>query len=61
MQEIRREWCGGRDSNSRTPTGLGPEPSAFDLAWQPPQRIEIATFDQIFIQLIVFCCHIVLG
>src|SRR5437867_2875850 len=29
-------WCGGWDSNPRTPTGQGPEPCAFDLAWQPP-------------------------
>src|SRR5213593_4181793 len=27
-------WCGGWDSNPRTPTGQGPEPCAFDLAWQ---------------------------
>ena len=27
--------CEGPDSNRRTPTGLGPKPSAFDLAWQP--------------------------
>src|SRR5437867_2746857 len=29
-------WCGGWDLNPRTPTGQGPEPCAFDLAWQPP-------------------------
>src|SRR5439155_17722449 len=28
--------CGGWDLNPRTPTGQGPEPCAFDLAWQPP-------------------------
>src|SRR6266702_1592066 len=30
------DWCGGWDLNPRTPTGQGPEPCAFDLAWQPP-------------------------
>lgn len=30
--------CGGSDSNARTPTRLGPQPSAFDLARQPPHR-----------------------
>ncbi len=40
-------WCGGRDVfrvgvvpnrlNSRTPTRLGPQPSAFNQAGQPPQ------------------------
>src|SRR5437867_578150 len=29
-------WCGGWDLNPRTPAGQGPEPCAFDLAWQPP-------------------------
>ncbi len=28
--------CGGRDSNTRTPTRQGPQPCAFDLAGQPP-------------------------
>ena len=28
--------CGGWDSNPRTPTRQGPQPCAFDLAWQPP-------------------------
>jgi hypothetical protein len=27
--------CEGWDSNPRTPTRLGPQPSAFDLAWLP--------------------------
>ena len=31
--------CGGRDLNPRTPTGLGPQPSAFGQAWQPPPYI----------------------
>ena len=31
--------CEGRDSNSRTPTRLGPQPSAFDLAWLPSHGI----------------------
>src|SRR5712692_11308533 len=31
------EWCGGWDLNPRTPAGQGPEPCAFDLAWQPPR------------------------
>ncbi len=30
--------CGGRDSNPRIPTKIGPEPIAFDLAGQPPHR-----------------------
>ncbi len=30
------KWCGGWDLNPRTPAGQGPEPCAFDLAWQPP-------------------------
>ncbi len=29
--------------NPRTPTGQGPEPCAFDLAWQPPLRAELGT------------------
>ncbi len=29
--------CGGQDSNLGTPMGLGPEPSAVDLAWLPPR------------------------
>ncbi len=29
------EECEGWDSNPRTPTRLGPQPSAFDLAWLP--------------------------
>ena len=28
--------CGGRDSNTRIPTKIGPQPIAFDLARQPP-------------------------
>ena len=34
------KWCGGWDLNPRTPTGQGPEPCAFDLAWQPPLEVE---------------------
>ena len=46
--KTENEWCGGRDLNSRTPTrmpfcevfetsqNLGPQPSAFNLAGQPP-------------------------
>ncbi len=30
--------CGGRDSNTRTPTRQGPQPCAFDLAGQPPHN-----------------------
>ena len=30
-----RTECEGWDSNPRTPTRLGPQPSAFDLAWLP--------------------------
>ena len=30
-----RGKCEGWDSNPRTPTRLGPQPSAFDLAWLP--------------------------
>ena len=33
-QEKGKE-CEGWDSNPRTPTRLGPQPSAFDLAWLP--------------------------
>ena len=40
VQKIRdpynpKEECEGWDSNPRTPTRLGPQPSAFDLAGQP--------------------------
>ena len=48
---ILEEWCGGRDLNSRFVHGLikqpqcittepGPQPGAFDLAWQPPQSAQ---------------------
>ena len=38
IRDNRREAiCGGCDSNARTPTRIGPEPIAFDLAWQPPR------------------------
>ena len=30
-------WCGGWDSNPRTPMGQPPQGCAFDLAWQPPR------------------------
>ena len=33
--KAKREKCEGWDSNPRTPTRLGPQPSAFDLAWLP--------------------------
>ena len=33
--------CGGWDLNPRTPLGRGPEPRAFDLAWQPPRFLLI--------------------
>jgi hypothetical protein len=33
--KTKREKCEGWDSNPRTPTRLGPQPSAFDLAWLP--------------------------
>ena len=33
--EKHRLECEGWDSNPRTPTRLGPQPSAFDLAWLP--------------------------
>ena len=32
-------WCEGRDSNPRTPTRLGPQPSAFGLAGQPSHAV----------------------
>ena len=34
-------WCGGWDLNPRTPAGQGPEPCAFDLAWQPPHGTRV--------------------
>lgn len=30
-----KKICEGRDSNPRTPMRLGPQPSAFNQAWQP--------------------------
>jgi len=30
-------WCGGRDSNSRTSKGIGPEPIAIGHTMRPPQ------------------------
>ncbi len=39
--------CGGWDSNPRTPSGQGPKPCAFDLAWQPPLAgIQCNRFDK---------------
>ena len=38
--------CGGRDSNTRTPTRIGPQPIAFDLAGHPelsPFYCEVGT------------------
>ena len=33
---IKSIWCGRCDSNARTPTRIGSEPIAFDLAGQLP-------------------------
>lgn len=35
MKNLKKIECEGWDSNPRTPTRLGPQPSAFDLAWLP--------------------------
>ena len=36
LNHERKMKCGRSDLNARTPTRLGPQPSAFDLARQPP-------------------------
>ena len=43
------DGCGGWDSNPRTPTRLGPQPSAFDLAGQPPQGVRAHRFLEPFV------------
>ena len=39
LNNSEKKECEEPDSNRRTPTRLGPEPSAFDLAWQPSRLI----------------------
>ena len=41
--KILENECEGSDSNARTPTRQGPQPCAFDLAWQPSPGYEEIT------------------
>ena len=40
-QKKQQNRCEGSDLNARTPMRIGPEPIAFDQAWQPSRLIKL--------------------
>ena len=49
-------WCGGRGSNPRRPTPVGPKPTSFDHSDTPAPRPRLTVSGRGILNLLVGCC-----